>query len=99
MKKRKPKIEPPGLFLVVNLAGRLSDFIQKSHNPTKLHSTLTEARDEAERLAARAPGTEFAVFKCDSITRIKIPGPTWRTVASGDIPTNPTNDAESACPF
>lgn len=86
MKKKSIIKQEDGIYVVIKVSARSGNHIARSESPTKLHRTLTLARDEAERLAVLFIGSDFAVFKCDSITSSRAPLPTWRIPAGKDIP-------------
>ena len=56
----RPNTTPPTFFLVWSPAGRTP--------PSKRHVTEAAARQEAERLAAENPGSEFYVLQAQSVS-------------------------------
>lgn len=69
-KKQTPEVKSttPAFWLVWRDGGS---------NPTKKHATESEARAEAERLAAKHPGSRFFVLPALQFAQAVTPAPTW----------------------
>lgn len=61
-KKKRPT---RGIYVVIRVGHSFGPRIERAHNPTKVHTVLEEARDEAIRLARENINVRFGVFRCD----------------------------------
>ena len=79
------RMQRPGLFVIINMAGRCGDCVPRSSNPSFLHRNLESAHVEATRLAGLNPGAPFAVFHCIGLAEAKIQAPEVREATEADI--------------